>query len=198
MRFLTYGFVFLFAACSGDAPDDEIEEASTTGTFFGAFFDELRGQPSASALKELKHFNQAGISFDYPAVLRARVETDSYTNWEFTRGDVELELHVPDFDYSANAYLGALADTMSSDKRPSVGPKDAATVQWCGISITGVLWRINFFGDWHELHGFDLPATDKGSRFLVISDIVESGPWSATAQATFDVLNGSIRCDESK
>jgi hypothetical protein len=185
------------AACSADAPDNKIEEASTSGTFFNAFFDELRGQPSNSALKALKHFDQGGIAFDYPAVLRARVETDTYTNWEFTRGDVELELHTPDFDFSANAYLEALADTMTSDKRPSIGPKAAATVQWCGNSITGVRWRINFFGDWHELHGFDLPSTPNGNRFLVISDIVENGAWSATAQATFDALNASIRCDKS-
>lgn len=198
MRSVFLGGVLLLAACGGAKPADEeaeeIPSGSIVGAFIDGFVDELRGAPEAEELKKTKRFEQAGVSFDYPEVLRLHLDDEDWPSWELERGDFELELHQPDSAIQAADYLRLLAQGMSSGKAPVQGPEAGIKVHWCGQPITAVRWRITFFGDPHELLGFDLPPSPAGPRFLTFSDMLTDGHWSATAQAAFDALNASIRC----
>lgn len=185
----------MLAGCSGDAEKKtpDASERSMAGVFVDAMVDELRGAPSQAALAELAEFSQAGVSFQYPAVLRATVDRDPYSSWSVERGEFELELHAPDHEIAAADFLDALVEVMA--KPPMEGPLPGRTVHWCGQEITGAVYRFTFFGDPQIYEGFDLPAGSNGSRFLMFSDMRVSNDWSATAKAAFAAVDASIRCD---
>jgi hypothetical protein len=195
MRVLCLCLWLILAGCSGDRQEDEVEEASAWDTIISAMSDEIRGEPGAAALAETRRFSKAGVSFDYPALLRARVDKDEYPSWEFSRGEFELELHTPDFAYSSETYLDALVTAFDPEESAEGASEPALTVKWCGTSITGVVRHMRIFGDHHRYQGFDLPSGENGSRFLVFGDMLQKGHWSATAQATFDAVSASIQCE---
>ncbi len=113
----------LLVACgSGDSQEQEIESDSLWDTFFGAMSDELAGEPSAEELAELEHFDQAGITFDYPALLRLRRDSDGDAQWAMTRGDFEMEVYAQAVDMTAADYLAFFAETMGGMKRQVPGP----------------------------------------------------------------------------
>lgn len=195
----------LLLALTGCAGDDrpapapaEARERSLAGVFIDAMVDQLRGAPSPSALTELTEFSQAGVSFQYPALLRATVNRDAYPSWSVERGDFELELHSPKHTMKVADYLATLVGTMASDSAPSEGPLPGRSVRWCGLEITGVVYRFTFLGDPQIYEGFDLPASSAGSRFLVLGDMrPEKGDWSETALATIAALDKSIQCTDN-
>jgi hypothetical protein len=194
MRPLCLCVLLTLAGCGGGS-EEEIEEGGAWDEFMGAMSDEIRGEPSAAALRETRRFSKAGVSFDYPALLRVRVDKDEYPSWEFGRGEFELELHAPDFAYSSEAYLDGLASAFESDESAQGASVPALKVNWCGNEITGAVRHMKIFGDHHRFQGFDLPAGKNGSRFLIFGDMLEKGHWSATAQATFDAVSASIQCE---
>ena len=197
MRYRMLSLLLCVGACSSDRDEGEAAPRSAWGTFIGAFSDELRGAPSAESLKKTRRFDQAGVAFDYPAVLRLTVDTDSYPSWTLTHGDLDLEVHAPDSDFASRDYLVSLADAFDSEGAPSEGPESGVTVIWCGASITAVRVRLSILGDRHELLGFDLPGAVDGNRFVIFDDMLVDGRWSNTAQAAFEELSNSIRCDQS-
>jgi hypothetical protein len=186
----------LLCACGGG--DDKIERRSMFDTLTGAFSDELRGAPSAAALREIARFEQSGVAFDHPALLRVRVDENEYPSWSLTRGDFELELHAPGSGFDATDYLDALAGAMPADPRPSAELARMRKVNWCGEEIEAVVRYVSFIGDVHELIGYDLPDGRSGTRFLVFDDLPADGHRSAVDRAAFDALAGSIRCDATR
>jgi hypothetical protein len=195
MRPLCLCILLTLTGCGGGSEDGEIEEVGAWDEFMGALSDEIRGEPGAAALRETRRFSSAGVSFDYPSPLRVRVDRDEYPSWEFGRGEFELELHTPDFTYSSEAYLDNLASVFDSDGSAEGASVPALKVNWCGNEITGAVRHMKIFGDHHRFQGFDLPAGKNGSRFLIFGDMLQKGRWSATAQATFDAVSASIRCE---
>ena len=194
-------FLVLTGCGGGDPPASapaEARERSLAGVFVDAMVDELRGAPSQSALAELTEFSQAGVRFQYPAVLRATVDRDAYPSWTVERGDFELELHSPEYAMEVADYLATLAGAMASDRAPSEGPLPGRSVRWCGREITGVVYRFTFLGDPQIYEGFDLPPSSTGSRFLVLGDMRPAkGDWSETALATIAAVDQSIHCTDN-
>jgi hypothetical protein len=192
----------VLTACTGGDPPAparaEARERSLAGVFVDAMVDELRGAPSQSALSELAEFSEAGVSFKYPALLRATVDRDSYPSWSVERGDFELELHAPKYTMEVGDYLEALAEAMASDSAPSQGPMEGRSVRWCGQETTGVLYRFTFLGDPQIYEGFDLPASSSGARFMVFGDMRKgNADWSETALATMAAVDKSIQCKDN-
>lgn len=187
----------LLAGC-GQAPAEQRGYAadSTWGTFWGAFFDEMSGEPGAEALKPLARFDEAGIRFDYPSVLRVSYDAED-REWRLWRGDFELQVQVRD-SYDPE-YAQSLLDTLQSalhSKRapPAEAVATAQTVQWCGREVTALRMRMTFFGDSHEYLAFDLPLADGGSRLLLLDDLQEDGKRSRTAEAVLAAVSASLTC----
>lgn len=194
MRVLCLFLLMAVAGCGGGHQDAEIERSSIWDTFSGALSDELRGEPSAESLRKTQGFSRAGVSFQYPSLLRVRVEEDSYPSWSFSRGEFEFELHTPDSTVNAEGYLKALA-TMFDAVEPSSRAKGLPNrVEWCGKSIVAVVAHVKILGDHYRYQGFDLPDGDSGPRFLIFNDMLQNGHWSATAQASFAAVSASIEC----
>ncbi len=196
MRPFALCMLLTLVGCGGDNEDAEVEESGAWDTFIGAMSDEIRGEPSAAAFREVRRFSKANVSFNHPELLRVRVDMDEYPSWEFSRGEFELELHAPDFPYSSETYLDALVVAFGPDESAEGASEAPLKVEWCGTSITGVVRHMNMFGDHHRYQGFDLPATEDGSRFLIFGDMLQNGRWSTTAQATFDAVSASIQCEK--
>ena len=187
----------LLAGC-GQAPAEQPGYAadSTWGTFWGAFFDEMSGEPGAEALKPLARFDAAGIRFDYPSVLRGSYDAED-REWRLWRGDFELQVQTRD-SYDPE-YAHTLLDTLQSvlhSKRagPAESIETAQTVHWCGREVTAVRMRMTFFGDSHEYLAFDLPLADGGSRLLLFDDLQEDGKRSRTAEAVLAAVSASLTC----
>lgn len=189
----------LLAGC-GQAPAEPQQGGyaadSSWGTFWGAFFDELGGEPGAEALKPLARFDQAGIRFDYPSVLRGSYDAQE-REWRLWRGDFELQVQVRDsYDPDHARTLLELLQSMLHSKRaaPAGAVETAQTVQWCGREVTALRMRMTFIGDSHEYLAFDLPLADGGSRLLLFDDLQENGKRSRTAEAVLAAVSASLSC----
>jgi hypothetical protein len=162
--------------------------------------DLLRGEPDAEELARNLRFEEAGISFDYPAVLRRRESTDAdgARRWSLEYGMFELALHADPERLRSQDYLGVLAESFAGgDRLDAEGPGAGRSALLCGQRLTAVRIRLKIGGDWSELQGFDLPAPSGGARMLVFDDEpVDSRP-SAVAAATWERVLGSLRCDPS-
>jgi len=183
----------LLSACGGPEKDEEIKEIGTWDSVVGAMSDAVVGDPSQSALNVRRHFDQAGLAFDYPAPLRLRVDHEGYPSWTMTRGDFELEVHAPGEGDSVESYVDMLVQGIADDGSVrSLPPGDA--VHWCGQDIAPVRRRIRFVGDHHELLGFDLPDGAMGVRFMVINDMLIGGEPSRTRKAVLAALDATLDC----
>jgi len=186
-------FFGALGGCLQTVPAEEPAEKSTARTLWNAFWDELAGKPDARALSERRHFNQAGISFDYPAALH--VERDSKGDlWRLGYGDFELEVHE-----SAHAAVSAAAlfDGLSEVFGHRAQPGTAAAgdvVEFCGQHVEPVRLQLTLLDDPHEMKGYDLPAPDGEARFLVFDDALENNQPSAVAAATFAAVTATLRC----
>lgn len=186
----------LLAGCKDEPAQEGYPADSTWGTFWGAFVDELGGEPGAEALKSLTRFEQAGIRFDYPALLRVSYDAED-REWRLWRGDFELQVQVRDsYDPEHARRLLAVMQDMLHSKRaaPAADVEAGETVRWCGRDVTAQRMRMTFLGDSHEFLAFDLPVSDGGSRLLVFDDLQENGKRSRTAEAVLAAVNASLVC----
>ncbi|MCQ4167122.1 hypothetical protein [Tahibacter harae] len=188
----------LLAGC-GQAPAEQPGYAadSAWSTFWGAFFDELSGEPGAEALKPLARFEEeAGIRFDYPAVLRGSYDAQQ-REWRLWRGDFELQVQVRDsYDPAfARTLLELLQGTLHSERAaPAEAVETAQTVQWCGREVTALRMGMTFFGDSHEYLAFDLPLADGSSRLLLFDYLKQGGKRPRTAEAVLTAVSTSLTC----
>lgn len=170
-----------------------------SSVFVYAMIDEWRGPPDAEDLEATAHFDEAGIAFDYPAVLRRRDETDvaGERTWSFEYGMFSLELHAPQRPLHAEAMLGVLADFLDVGGRSidAQAPEAGRTVSLCGRETVATRTRVKLMGAWSQYEGFDLPAPDGEARMLLFSDEQTGGAASALAQATYARVFDSLRCD---
>lgn len=175
-------------ARAADYPAD-----SGWSTFWGSFVDEIVGAPGAEALKPTARFAEAGIAFDYPAVLRVNyVAAD--TRWRFWRGDFEFEVHTGAYtEAHARTLLGMMGSMRHRGDTPAV-PEAAAPLRLCGRDVAGWRVRVHFLGDTHEYLAYDLPLAGGDSRLFLFDDVIRDGKRSLTQAATFDAWRGSLRC----
>lgn len=168
------------------------------GVFGHSVFDELRGAPDEAALAQSRHFEEGGIAFDYPAVLRPRLDVGDAgdRSWHFEYGMFTLELSAPGSDIDADAYLGALADVFEGGTRiDAEGPMAGRAAVLCGEERVATRIRIKLIDSWSAMEGFDLPSLDGKPRILLFDDEEVRGAESALARATYVRVLGSLRCD---
>lgn len=192
MRRIAMSLVVASLAACARATDQEPKQDSLWNTFWSAARDYAAGPPDAKALSGRRRFEQAGISFEYPAPLRATVGSDG-DDWTLTYGDFDLELHAPQVEMSADDYVGTLAAVFDNG-RAHVEKLDGLPVTWCGHDITPVHVRFTMFGDRHDMRGYDLPAPKGESRFLVFDDVLVDGMSSTVADAAFVIVAATLRC----
>ncbi|TDR43226.1 hypothetical protein DFR29_107239 [Tahibacter aquaticus] len=176
--------------------------SSGWSTFWGAFADELFGQPSDAALKETARFDQAGIAFDYPAVLRVNLAEDG-DGWRIWRGDAELALSIErDAEEQSQAereadtvdYLQRMQDIFNTRDAKVAAPAKAAQANWCGKDIAGIRMRTPFVGDEHEFLVFKLPLGRGKVATLQFEDVIADGKNSRTFDALLSSVKATLRC----
>lgn len=191
--------------CGEKAPAGDYPASSTWNTFWGAFVDELAGEPGVEALKEKATFAQAGIRFDYPAVLRVQREEDG-KGWRLWRGDVELVVTPQEWDDTQTTEQAvqdtidslALLQDILSKREPQAPPSVQQTVHWCGRDVPGVAMRAKFVGDLHDFLEFKLPLGDSRAVSLSFEDVAAGGKSSRTLLATLAMVKDSLRCEPGK
>ena len=168
------------------------------GLFAHGFVDELRGAPDADDLQASAHFDEAGIAFDYPAVLRRRedVSESGSRTWSFEYGMFSLELYAPTYASDSATHLGVLADVFDIGGRSidATAPEPGRQAMLCGESVTATRIGVKLVGDWSRQEGFDLPSPDGLPRMLIFDDELVRGENSPLAEATYARVFGSIRC----
>lgn len=171
---------------------------SSGGIFFHTAWDLLWGEPDAEALAPSRRFAEAGIAFDYPALLRRREETDDdgSRSWSLEHGMFELELSARRDGVTAEDLLGTLGGMFEGGRSlDAEGPMPGRVATLCGQRLTALRLRLKIAGDWSELEGFDLPAPAGESRLLLFDDEPVGDRPSAVARATYERVLGSLRCD---
>lgn len=173
------------------------------GLFAHGVVDELRGAPDADDLQASAHFDEAGIAFDYPAVLRRREETsdNGSRTWSFEYGMFSLELYAPTYDSDSATHLGLLADMFDIGGRSvdADAPLPGRQATLCGEDLTATRIRVKLMGDWSQQEGFDLPSPDGlPPRMLIFDDELVRGENSRLAEATYARVLGSLRCSAPK
>lgn len=176
--------------------------ASGWSTFWGAFTDELFGQPGESALKETAHFEQAGIAFDYPAVLRVNLAEDG-DGWRIWRGDAELALSIEsdqeqqtqaELETASVDFLQQMQDILNTRDATVVPPAKVTQASWCGHEIAGIRMRTPFVGDEHEFLVFKLPLGQGKVATLQFEDVIADGRNSRTFDALLNSVKATLRC----
>jgi len=196
-RLPTMFIVFSLSACAG-AKDEEPKRDGAWNTFWTAARDAIAGPPDEKALLERRHFEQAGIAFDYPAPLHVTSDADGDPNWTLTYGDFDLDVYAyAQGNIDAADYLGALESVLGTERANVETSVDTAPVMWCGRKITPVRMRLTLFGDRHDFRGYDLPAPAGETRFLIFDDVLVNGKNSSTAEAAFAAVAASLRCAAS-
>jgi hypothetical protein len=167
------------------------------GLFLHTLIDELRGAPDADDLLATARFDEAGIAFDYPAVLRRREEVNDggSRTWSLEYGMFSLELYVPNYDGVAADHLGLLAEIFDGGRSiDAEGPTAGRRAVLCGEDIVATRIRLKLMGDWSQQEGFDLPSPDALPRILIFDDELVGGENSRLAQATYERVLGSLQC----
>ena len=182
--------VALGCALTAAAVEEEIPAQSEWEIFLFAMLDTFPGPPSEERLAVGKTFSQAGVSFDYPALLRLRRGDDCEHCWNLSHGDFELELAAGNSDLTAALLLEFMADF--ADGEILAGP----SVQWCGAALTSVRIRVELFGDLYQMEGIDLPSAEDRKRYLIFSGTEVKDQWSPTARAAFKMVDQSIACTD--
>lgn len=184
---------------------DEYPPSSAWSTFWGAFFDQLTGESSDAELHEKAQFAEAGIRFDYPAVLRGQRD-EARDCWRLWRGDAELEICRIDWDESESPEqvaqhtietLATLQEILSKGD-PLPPPSVQQTVPWCGQTVAGVAMRARLLGDLHDFLEFKLRLGRGKGVSLSFEDIAVDGKSSRTREATLAMVKGSLVCVEEK
>lgn len=190
---LRFGLLAVLLTAGTLARAADYPPSSGWSTFWGSFVDEIVGAPGAGALKPTARFAEAGIAFDYPAVLRVNYAAADM-RWRFWRGDFEFEVHTGAYAEShAHTLLEMMGAVMHRGDTPAV-PEAAAPLRLCGRDVAGWRVRVHFLDDTHEYLAYDLPLADGASRLFLFDDVVRDGKLSLTHAATFDAWRGSLRC----
>lgn len=193
------------AVCSTQVHAEDYPASSTWGTFWGAFFDELTGEASDEALKEKAVFAEAGIRFDYPAVLRGQRDEERDC-WRLWRGDAELEICRIDWDEaetpeqvaSNTVETQTALQEILSKGAPLPPPSVQQTVQWCGQPVSGVAMRARLLGDLHDFLEFKLRLGRGKGVSLSFEDIAVDGKSSRTREAMLAMVKDSLVCVAEK
>jgi hypothetical protein len=177
-------------AAAADYPPD-----SGWSTFWGAVVDEILGPPGEAALRETAVFAQAGIRFEYPALLRVNHDAEQQ-QWRLWRGDAELAVHTGDYDAQhARRLLETMQGIMHNDSAGAAEPlAEAAALNWCGREVSGLRMRLNFLGDHHEYLAYDLQLANGESRLLIFEDVLDKGANSVTQKALLATVSRSLTC----
>lgn len=196
-RSLRPGLLTVLLCASGGVAAATYAADSGWNTFWGAFVDELVGAPGAAALRPIARFEEVGIAFDHPAVLRVNHDAAD-GRWRLWRGDFELEIRTG--TYSAE-YARLLLDTMGSvlhgGDEPAAPAEPAAVLRLCERDVAGMRLRLTLIGDPHEFLVYDLPLANGESRLFLFDDILQDGKPSAAREATLDAWRSSLRCAAS-
>ena len=174
-------------------------DAKDAALMWNSAADELRGAPSAEALQKSAHFADGGVAFDYPTVLRERVDIDDDgdRSWNFEYGMYTLEVHHSRGEMAAADYLGALGELFAGGERLDAEPlAQGEPRELCGARRTPARVRLKLMGDWSEMQAFDLPAPKGESRLLIFDDELVSGAPSALGRATFERVLSTLRCTD--
>ncbi|WP_257388267.1 hypothetical protein [Tahibacter caeni] len=191
--YLRTGLLAVLSAAGATAPAADYPADSGWSTFWGSFVDEVVGAPRAEALQAKARFAEAGIAFDYPAVLRVTYDAED-SRWRLWRGDFEFEVHAGSYSEShAQTLLEMMGSVLHRGDTPAV-PEAAAALHLCGRDVPGWRVRLHFLGDIHDYLAYDLPLGDGDSRLFLFDDVVRDGKPSATHAAAFDAWRGSLRC----
>lgn len=179
-------------AVAKDYPAD-----SGWSTFWGAFVDEIVGAPGAEAVKPRERFDEGGIAFDYPAVLRVNYDADD-SKWRFWRGDFEFEVHVGAYreDY-AERLLDMMGGVLHDSSTPKPTTESVPALSLCGRDAPGARLRLTFLGDPHEYVAYTLVLNDKDARLFVFDDLLVDGKTSVLREAMLDALKTTLRCTGS-
>lgn len=163
-------------------------------TFWGAFVDEIAGPPGAEALKALESFSEAGIAFDYPAVLRVNYDAED-RRWRLWRGDFELEVHAGEYrEGHAQHLLDMMGSVLHDGDAPAVAPESVPALSLCGRDVPGWRLRLTFLGDPHEYLIYTLQLAEADARLFIFDDLLVAGKPSLLREATLDALRKSLRC----
>jgi hypothetical protein len=188
---------FAVLLCASGVAAADYPADSGWNIFWGAFVDELVGAPSAAALKPLARFEEAGIAFDYPAVLRVNHDAED-KQWRLWRGDFELEVRTGTYDADhAQTLMSMMGSVLHGGDEPAAPPEPAPMLRLCGRDVAGLRLRLTFVGDPHEFLAYDLPLANGESRLFLFDDILRDGKPSAAREATLDAWRGSLRCTAS-
>lgn len=191
--------LFLLAWFAGTHPDWGVEVRRYSGIFLLGMVDELRGPPDADAIAKSRRFEEDGIAFDYPAVLRPRLEEDEQgeRTWSFEYGMFTLEYRSSAVGVRTEDFLGVMVDLFEGGRSiDAEGPMPGRSVTLCGENVEATRIRVKLMGDWSSMEGFDLPGTDADGRVrsLVFDDEEVGGGESRLARETYARVLGSLTC----
>ena len=186
-------------AHAAESTAEEPPKQSRWNIFWQAMRDAVAGAPDASSLAERRRFEGAGITFEYPAPLHLTRDPDGDQNWTLTYGDFDLDVYAYAHASPGSAdYLAALESVLGTERANVETPADGESVTWCGREIKPVRMRLTLLGDRHDFRGYDLPAPEGETRFLIFDDVLEHGKRSQTADATFAAVAATLRCSTSE
>jgi hypothetical protein len=164
-------------------------------TFWGAFVDEIVGPPDAEAVKPRERFDEAGIAFDYPAVLRVHYDAED-KQWRLWRGDFELEVHVGTYSEGhAQRLLEMMGGILHDGDTPTPAPESVPALSLCGRDAPGWRTRLTFIGEPHEYLIYTLQLADTDARLFVFDDLLVDGKPSLLREAALHALRTTLRCD---
>lgn len=190
--FATAALAGLLAATNAVAKDYPAD--SGWSTFWGAFVDEIVGAPGVEALKPTERFDEAGLAFDYPAVLRVSYDAED-RKWRFWRGDFEFELQIGPFGPDhARQLLTMMGSILHSGDTPADPAESIPALPLCGRDVPGWRVRVTFIGDPHEFLAYSLPLRENESALLLFDDILKDGKASPAREALLESLRSSARC----
>lgn len=194
LRRIATGLVMVLVAAGGTAAARDYPADSGWATFWGAFVDEIAGPPGAEALKALAPFSEAGIAFDYPAVLRVNYDAED-RRWRLWRGDFELEVHAGEYrEGHAQRLLDMMGSMLHDGDAPAAAPESVPALSLCGRDAPGWRLRLTFLGEPHEYRIHTLQLAEADARLFVFDDLLVAGKHSLLHEATLDALGRTLRC----
>ncbi|MBL8300315.1 MAG: hypothetical protein JNN30_18420 [Rhodanobacteraceae bacterium] len=194
LRRIVAVFVAVCCAASINAVAKDYPADSGWSTFWGAFVDEIAGPPGAEALKPREHFSEAGIAFDYPAVLRVHYDAED-RQWRLWRGDFEFEVHVGSYrEGHAQRLLEMMGGMLHDGETAAPPPESIPALSLCGRDVPGWRLRLTFLDEPHEYLAYTLSLGDNDARLFLFDDLLVDGKTSLLHEATLEALRTSLRC----
>lgn len=148
---------------------------------------------ASASIGDTKHLRGAGVAFDYPRYYAYEHEaSEGLERWALDGNNMVITL------MSMGALVGT--DDLMDGMKERFGKKNChvspTSVALGGRTLQGQRMNVTLAGTGLTIDVLELPATENGSVFLLIQDLVgENGEVSTENQETMGLLERSLRFD---